>query len=588
VTAGCRSSRAAAPALAATLGIALAAAACQQPGLTVLQLDINGTCLPPLGRADLTVTRACGSVCGPGDNMSAASYDLGDKALPLQLLAEFPPGFSSAVTVALELYGQGRASSQPVATASRQATIIAGQTTTLTLGLAPIRGCAADGGIDMPTGGPSDLGPEADRPEAMPDQPAPVDLPPPPPDRAPPPSCQSDAGCGPGQICQGTACVPGDCTPSGDTAQGSCAAGQACCHDPARNGNFCSSGDCCGDSDCSGVERIPGLACNTSIHTCYCATEPCIREFSIGDGSAAVGPLELAVGPDQAMWFTGGSSHSINRITLDGQYSRVVDIPGGGQPEKILTGPDGHIWFTDAAHYTVSRLDGDLGQLSLTVTEFALPASEPNSAPFGMAVGPDGNLWYASAAYSTFTGFMGVLQTDGTFLPHHPVPCGTGASCRQPYWVIATSSSIFFTVNPGAQIAQMSLDGTYNGVSVGAGSNLQGLIADAQGAIWFAEASTNKIGRLDPATDQVVEYRVPTMMTSPVDLAVAPDGDVWFTESFTNRLGRVRVAQGEVTEYAVPTSSALLGGLLMGPDGTLWFTEYNTDKIGVFRPTAMP
>jgi virginiamycin B lyase len=72
------------------------------------------------------------------------------------------------------------------------------------------------------------------------------------------------------------------------------------------------------------------------------------------------------------------------------------------------------------------------------------------------------------------------------------------------------------------------------------------------GGFWVPYyGAANRIGKLDPKTGQVVEYRVPNVGTAAIHSAVpAPDGSVWLTEQAANKLGRWDPATKTITEYA--------------------------------------
>ena len=72
----------------------------------------------------------------------------------------------------------------------------------------------------------------------------------------------------------------------------------------------------------------------------------------VGDGDELHGPdvrdpLDIAVGPDGALWFANDGHDSIGRITTSGT---VTDYTGTGihDPVGIAAGPDGALWFTSA------------------------------------------------------------------------------------------------------------------------------------------------------------------------------------------------------------------------------------------------
>jgi streptogramin lyase len=101
------------------------------------------------------------------------------------------------------------------------------------------------------------------------------------------------------------------------------------------------------------------------------------------------------------------------------------------------------------------------------------------------------------------------------------------------------------------------------------------------GAMWFTEQDTDKIGRITP-DGNVREFPVPTINAYPFAITTGPDGNIWFTEGKPddksgNRIGRMTPTD-DVREFPLPSEGANPVGIVTGPDRNLWFTEYNADK----------
>jgi virginiamycin B lyase len=77
-------------------------------------------------------------------------------------------------------------------------------------------------------------------------------------------------------------------------------------------------------------------------------------------------------------------------------------------------------------------------------------------------------------------------------------------------------------------------------------------VQDKDGSFWIPYyGAANRIGRLDPKTGQVAEFRVPNQGTAAIHSAhPAPDGSVWLTEQGANKLGRWDPITKTITEYA--------------------------------------
>jgi virginiamycin B lyase len=74
---------------------------------------------------------------------------------------------------------------------------------------------------------------------------------------------------------------------------------------------------------------------------------------------------------------------------------------------------------------------------------------------------------------------------------------------------------------------------------------------DKDGNFWIPYyGAANRIGKLDPKTAKVVEYRAPNEGTAAIHSAVpAADGSVWFTEQGANKLGHWDPVTQKITEY---------------------------------------
>jgi len=98
------------------------------------------------------------------------------------------------------------------------------------------------------------------------------------------------------------------------------------------------------------------------------------------------------------------------------------------------------------------------------------------------------------------------------------------------------------------------------------------------GALWFTEFASAKIGRITTA-GVFTEFTVPTASSQPNGIVTGPDGNLWFVESAANKVGRLTPA-GVFTEFAIPTAGSAPEGITAGPDGNLWFVERTGSKIG--------
>jgi streptogramin lyase len=118
--------------------------------------------------------------------------------------------------------------------------------------------------------------------------------------------------------------------------------------------------------------------------------------------------------------------------------------------------------------------------------------------------------------------------------------------------------------------------------------DIANVASDFGGNAYFSETSTNKIGRLEPATNMITEWTLPTNSSKPAGIAFDPSsGSVYFAESSANKIGRLVVATNAITEWTLPTNSSNPGFRQISFDsgsGHVYFVENNGNKIGRLEP----
>jgi virginiamycin B lyase len=115
-----------------------------------------------------------------------------------------------------------------------------------------------------------------------------------------------------------------------------------------------------------------------------------------------------------------------------------------------------------------------------------------------------------------------------------------------------------------------------------------GLREDKDGNIWFTGNHAALIGKLDPKTGLVTEYKMPDpKVKDPHSLEIAADGRIFFTAQQSNVVGRVNPASGEVKVVSVPTPRARPYGIMINAKGVPVFCEFGTNKIATLDPNTL-
>jgi virginiamycin B lyase len=111
------------------------------------------------------------------------------------------------------------------------------------------------------------------------------------------------------------------------------------------------------------------------------------------------------------------------------------------------------------------------------------------------------------------------------------------------------------------------------------------LLTVPDGALWYTGQFANVLGRLDPHTGEIKEYRLKTPNAGPHGLAADTDGNIWYTGNFKAHIGKLNPHTGDVTEYPMPDPAARDPHTpTFDHQGTLWFTVQGGNMVGRLIP----
>ena len=115
-----------------------------------------------------------------------------------------------------------------------------------------------------------------------------------------------------------------------------------------------------------------------------------------------------------------------------------------------------------------------------------------------------------------------------------------------------------------------------------------GLVEDKDGNIWFTGNHAALIGKLDPKTGVVTEYKIPDpKVKDPHSLSFAPDGILWFTAQQSNAVGRLDPKTGEIKLVTMPTPRSRPYGIIVSPKGVPTLCLFGTNKLATVDPNTM-
>ncbi len=114
------------------------------------------------------------------------------------------------------------------------------------------------------------------------------------------------------------------------------------------------------------------------------------------------------------------------------------------------------------------------------------------------------------------------------------------------------------------------------------------IINDAAGNIWYTGNGNATIGRLDPRTGEITTFPMPDPAArDPHTPIFDPAGRLWFTLQGSNMVGRLDPKSGDVRLLTLPTANARPYGIAIDSEGTPWVCYNGSNKIARIDPFSM-
>jgi virginiamycin B lyase len=111
------------------------------------------------------------------------------------------------------------------------------------------------------------------------------------------------------------------------------------------------------------------------------------------------------------------------------------------------------------------------------------------------------------------------------------------------------------------------------------------IINDSDGNIWYTGNGNGTVGMLDPETGKITVHKMPDPAArDPHTPIFNRDGDLWFTLQNSNMLGRLVPKTGEIKLMTMPTEDARPYGIKEDSKGMLWIAYNGSNKIARVDP----
>lgn len=138
-------------------------------------------------------------------------------------------------------------------------------------------------------------------------------------------------------------------------------------------------------------------------------------------------------------------------------------------------------------------------------------------------------------------------------------------------WISDNEADEIWQVDPVGQVYTI-----YHGINSPSDAR-----RDAAGAVWWAEAGSNRLGRLSPPDEVVTLWEVPgaeKLFGTQVDAA----GQIWATDFFHPHLYRFDLSSTQLCTYTIPSDGA--SDYLTAQAEDIWLGDWKNDRIYKLTP----
>ncbi len=272
-------------------------------------------------------------------------------------------------------------------------------------------------------------------------------------------------------------------------------------------------------------------------------------------------PNDLTVGPEGALWFTGGTGiepakgevREIGRLTAAGQLTQFpaplqpgISFKLYEEPEQIIAGPENDLWF-------IANGEGANVLARITPTgvtsQFSPPRirngrgetePKPDEVPQVLAKAANGNLWMGANNEGTIS----LVEAGGIVKQFRFGAYGQGIVPSGEPMIGTPDGGVWFVEQRA--FTQLGPEGALRShVSApSVGESFTGSLATTgDDVLWVTEQDAGEVLKRVTSTGQFGELVFCHSNETPEGMAVGPEGDLWFAARTGKDFGRLDLSQ---------------------------------------------
>ncbi len=276
-----------------------------------------------------------------------------------------------------------------------------------------------------------------------------------------------------------------------------------------------------------------------------------------------------APGPDGNIYIAVMNGNKIVRFDTRAKVFREWDLPAGARPHGLLVDRDGQVWYTGHGNGTIGRLDPTTGK----VIEYTLPSG---GDPHTLVIDEQRVIWFTVLGgnrigrLDTRTGLITEFKTAGN-------PYGIALDKAGNVWFCQISAGKLGKLDPKTgRISELVLERD---------SRPRRMAAAPDGSIWITLYGNGKLLRVDPAAENVVkEYALPGGPSGgPYAVTVDGAGRVWANEFAADTVVRLDPKTEQMRAFTLPSKGAGIRKMIVDAEGRLWYVGSHNGRLGVIE-----
>lgn len=228
------------------------------------------------------------------------------------------------------------------------------------------------------------------------------------------------------------------------------------------------------------------------------------ERFSYGTVNTSRFPTGLTSARDvdnvPTIWYAERCGNKISEMKLNLQHTVTRYNPLSNGPTGVVMGPDGYVWYTTVLGDQLVAIDPE------DPTKRKGPAGTDLANPFGITSAPNGFLYFTEALGDK------IDRIDPTDLDIRKTALMDITGPNDIEAAPGPEVALYFTVGGSNVIARLVPNQFAPILTTWAipaeKSHPKGLTITPDGMVWFTEGNADMIGRLNPITDEITEFRV--------------------------------------------------------------------------------